>query len=383
MDKFISPKNIYFGEGYAQQIMEIIQELDARNLFIITDEILKDLGLINDLLEILEEERIGYYLETDVKPEPTVLNGNKIINKIRQKDYDLVIGIGGGSVIDVAKASAVLAKHEGDVEDYLNIQGTREIKEPGLPKILIPTTSGTGAEVTDIAVFALENTKDVINHKYLLADYVIVDYSLTYSMPKRVTASSGVDALTHAIEAYTSKNSNDVTRFLSLIAIGKITKNIRSAVFNLEDTEAKKEMAIGSILAGLSFFNAGVAGVHALAYPLGGQFNIAHGESNAVLLPYVYDTIATACKEELGEIGEAMEIESIDQSLDQKVIDELLQLVKDVDLKTTLMEFGIEQSDIPKLVEEALKQKRLLARSPKELTRDVIEDIYQKSYRGV
>lgn len=383
MDKFISPENIYFGEGYVQQVIEIVEELNSKSVFVITDKVLYDLGIITDLLQAFKENNIEYFLETDVKPEPTVTNGNDIITKVRNDSYDLVIGIGGGSVIDVAKASAVLAKHSGNINDYLNISGTKTITNRGLPKIMIPTTSGTGAEVTDIAVFSLANTKDVINHKYLIADYVIIDYSLTYSMPKKVTASSGIDALTHAIESYTSKNANDVTKYLSLISIKKITKNIKEAVFNKDNKDAKKEMAIGSILAGLSFFNAGVAGVHALAYPLGGQFKIPHGESNAVLLPYVYAAIANSCESELIEIGHAMEIETDAQSFVQNVIDELLHLVKVIELKSSLKEFSIDLEDIPNLVDEALKQKRLLDRSPRELNRELIEEIYYKSYRGV
>src|SRR5699024_3032559 len=214
-----------------------------------------------------------------------------IIKKIRENKYGLVIGVGGGSCLDIAKVAAVLSENEGEISDYLNLTGTKQLKLKGLPKILIPTTAGTASEVTDTSVFALHDTKDVISHPYLIADYVIVDFALTYTLPKKVTAASGIDALTHAIESYTSKFSSPITDLLALKSIKLISANIKKAVFDGKDAQARENMALGSLLAGISFYNAGVAGVHGLSYPLGGLYKIPHGESNALLLPYVYDNI--------------------------------------------------------------------------------------------
>ncbi len=169
--------------------------------------------------------------------------------------------------------------------------------------MLIPTTAGTGAEVTDIAVFSLADTKDVITHEYLLADYAIVDPVLTYTLPPRITAASGIDAFTHALEAYTSVQATPLTDTLALEAMRRIVGNIRRAVWNGQDKAAREQMALGSLFAGLSFFNAGVAGVHGLAYPLGGLFKLPHGESNAVLLPYVYDYIWPSCLEKMVQVA--------------------------------------------------------------------------------
>lgn len=166
---------------------------------------------------------------------------------------------------------------EGSIDQFVNLTGEKEIVHPDIPKMLIPITVGTGVEVTDIAVFSLEDTKDVITHEYLLADYAIVNPMLTISLPPKVTAASGIDALTHAIESYTSIHATPITEKLSLKTIKLIVNHIRTAVWNGENIEAREKMALGSLLAGLSFYNAGVAGVHALAYPLGGLFKISHG----------------------------------------------------------------------------------------------------------
>src|SRR5690606_3333369 len=178
------------------------------------------------------------------------------------------------------KLAAVFIHNEGDLETYLNLTGSRSISEKGVFNILIPTTSGTGSEVTDISVLALENTKDVVSHEYLKADLAIVDPKLTCSMPRDVTASTGADALTHAIEAYLSVNANPVSDGHALQAIRLIGGALHRAVVDGNDEEARIAMSYGSYIAGLAFHNAGVGAVHALAYPLGGQFHIPHGSSN-------------------------------------------------------------------------------------------------------
>lgn len=250
------------------------------------------------MVEPLEEAGYETEIYTDVVPEPPLAIGEKLVAFTRDNQFDMVIGIGGGSALDLTKLAGVLASHEGSVAEYLNLTGTKQITQKGLPKILIPTTSGTGSEVTNISVLSLETTKDVVTHDYLLPDVAIVDPALTISLPPKVTAATGVDALTHAVEAYISKNASPVSDALALQAIRLISNSIRIAVSNGEDKQARTDMSYGSYLAGLAFFNAGVAGVHALAYPIGGQFHIAHGESNAVLLPYVMGYIRQSCEKE-------------------------------------------------------------------------------------
>lgn len=351
-----------------------------------TDPLLKEIGLTDNVEKPLIEKGYTTTIYTDIAPEPPLAIGEKLVDFTRKHPFDLVIGVGGGSALDLAKLAAVLAKHDGKVADYLNLTGTKTLDNKGLPKILIPTTSGTGSEVTNISVLSLDTTKDVVTHDYLLADVAIVDPALTISLPSKVTAATGVDALTHAIEAYVSVNANAVTDALALQAIRLISQSIRTAVHNGQDKQARTDMSYGSYLAGLAFFNAGVAGVHALAYPLGGQFHIAHGDSNAVLLPYVMGYIRQSCEKRMKDILDAMGISSSYLSQEEasyKCVDALQQLVQDVKIPSTLQGFNIPASALEQLTEDATKQTRILARSPMPLEHEDIYQIYQVSFDGV
>ena len=344
-----------------------------------TDPLLKEIGLTDNVEKPLIEKGYTTTIYTDIAPEPPLAIGENWLI-LRKHPFDLVIGVGGGSALDLAKLAAVLAKHDGKVADYLNLTGTKTLDNKGLPKILIPTTSGTGSEVTNISVLSLDTTKDVVTHDYLLADVAIVDPALTISLPSKVTAATGVDALTHAIEAYVSVNANAVTDALALQAIRLISQSIRTAVHNGQDKQARTDMSYGGYLAGLAFFNAGVAGVHALAYPLGGQFHIAHGDSNAVLLPYVMGYIRQSCEKRMKDILDAMGISSSYLSQEEasyKCVDALQQLVQDVKIPSTLQGFNIPASALEQLTEDATKQTRILARSPMPLEREDIYQIYQ------
>ncbi|UOQ91913.1 iron-containing alcohol dehydrogenase [Halobacillus shinanisalinarum] len=385
MNSFITPQNIYHGENSIKQLRTIVQDLKVRRAFVLTDPMLKELEVIQPIEKILKEEGIRYDLSTNVVPEPPLEIGNEVLQEIRENQPDLVLGIGGGSAMDLSKASAVLADHEGSVGDYLNLTGTKKLESPGIPTVLIPTTAGTGAEVTDISVFSLEGTKDVITHKYLLANYAIVDPQLTYTLPPKVTAASGVDALTHAIEAFTSVNATPLTDTLALDAMKRIVNNLRSAVWNPKAYYARKEMSLGSLIAGLSFYNAGVAGVHGLAYPLGGLFKIPHGEANAVLLPFVYHRIWPSCLEKMYALGEVFSVSYEGKDKRQvalEVIQALHELVKDVGLPTTISEYNITTDDIDQLTSNGNKQTRLLARSPMPFDENSIRNVYEHALRG-
>lgn len=375
----------YTGWGCLNQLLPEVEKLKVNNILIITDLFLKELGLTDHLEKPLLENGYATTIYTDIAPEPPLAIGEKLVEFTRKHHFDLVIGLGGGSALDLAKLAAVLATHDGKVADYLNLTGTKNLENKGLPKILIPTTSGTGSEVTNISVLSLETTKDVVTHDYLLADVAIVDPALTISLPPKVTAATGVDALTHAIEAYVSVNANEVTDALALQAIKLISGSIRTAVHDGQNKQARSEMSYGSYLAGLAFFNAGVAGVHALAYPLGGQFHIAHGDSNAVLLPYVMGYIRQSCEKRMKDILDAMGISSAYLSQEEasyKCVDALKQLVHDVNIPSTLKGFNIPEIALEQLTDDATKQTRILARSPMPLKRADIYTIYRAAFDG-
>lgn len=386
MHKLTFAQTSYTGWGSLAALPDEVKRLQAKKVLIVTDPFLQKIGMTDTIEKSILEIGCTVEIYTDVEPEPPLAIGEKLVAYTREHDFDLVVGLGGGSALDLAKIAAVLAVHDGDVAEYLNLSGTRSLQHKGLPKILIPTTSGTGSEVTNISVLSLETTKDVITHDYLLADVAIVDPALTISLPPKVTAATGIDALTHAVEAYVSKNANPVTDGLALKAIKLINGAIRIAVKDGENKKARTDMSYGSYLAGLAFFNAGVAGVHALAYPLGGQFHIAHGDSNAVLLPYVMGYIRKSCDGRMKDILEAMDFEvkglSHEEAADQ-CIKELERLVKDVGIPLTLQEFEIPFDALDLLTEDATKQTRLLARSPMELKKEDIYAIYKSAFDGV
>lgn len=375
----------YTGWGSLDHLTDEVERLNASNILIVTDPFLEELGMTDKIVEPLKAKGWQTSIYTEVVPEPPLEVGEKLVAYTREHKFDLVIGLGGGSALDLAKLAGVLATHEGKVADYLNLTGDRSLTHKGIPKILIPTTSGTGSEVTNISVLSLESSKDVVTHDFLLPDVAIVDPALTTSLPPKVTAATGIDALTHAVEAYVSKNANPVTDALALQAIRLISGSIRTAVADGENKDARSNMSYGSYLAGLSFFNAGVAGVHALAYPLGGQFHISHGESNAVLLPYVMGYIRPSCEKRMKDILEAMGFSSnqlTQEEASYKCVEELKRLVADVDIPVSLKGFDIGEDALESLTDDGVKQTRILARSPMPLERDDIFTIYHAAYSG-
>ncbi|KON85016.1 alcohol dehydrogenase [Rossellomorea marisflavi] len=375
----------YTGWGSLENLLPEVRKAEAMRILIVTDPQLVEIGLTRNVTVPLEEEGFDITLYTEVVPEPPLSVGEQLVAFTREGGFDLVIGMGGGSALDLAKMTAVLSQQEGRVEDYLNLSGTKEIQVKGLPKILIPTTAGTGSEVTNIAVLSLDSTKDVVTHDNLLADVAIIDPKLTLTVPPKVTAATGIDALTHAVEAYISINASPTTDALALHAIKLIAGSIRTAVRDGSDRHARIDMSYGSYIAGLAFFNAGVAGVHALAYPLGGQFHISHGESNAVLLPYVMGYIRKSCEGRMADVLEAIEGRSNDLSKEEasrKCVEELVRIVRDVGIPQRLSQFDIPESALEELTKDGVKQKRLLARSPMVLEETDIHRIYQAAYDG-
>lgn len=374
----------FHGWNACEKLADIVTQFTVSNILIIADPFLVSSGKISAITTPLANYNLSIF--TDIEPEPSLALGEKLVTYARKTEADLVIGIGGGSALDLAKMAAVLATHEGDVADYLNLTGSKKLTHKGLPKIMIPTTSGTGSEVTNISVFSLESSKDVVANDYLLADIALLDPALTVSVPPRITAATGIDALTHAVEAYLSINADPISDQFALRAISLITQSLPIAYQDGENIQARIDMSYGSYLAGLAFFNAGVAGVHGMAYPLGGQFHISHGESNALLLPFVLEYIRESCEERLKEIAITMELEGSDflsaTDASKLTIAALKSLVKEVNIPASLQEFNIQESDLVSLTEDALKQKRLLARSPKKLEKDDIFKIYQAAWNG-
>ena len=383
--KLVFPPLSYTGWGSLEQLVPEVEKYEPRKILVVTDPMLAKIGLVERVTVPLKEHGYQVTVYTDVVPEPPLEIGEKLVSFTRDGGFEMVIGVGGGSALDLAKLAAVLAVHEGPAADYLNLTGTKKVEKKGLPKILIPTTSGTGSEVTNISVLSLETTKDVVTHDNLLADVAIVDPELTVTVPPRVTAATGIDALTHAVEAYLSVNASPTSDGLALQAIRLIARSLRKAVEDGSNKQARIDMSHGSYIAGLAFFNAGVAGAHALAYPLGGQFHLAHGESNAVLLPYVMGYIRNSCPSRMADVLNALGGNSnylSEEEASYKCVEELERIVKDVGIPATLAEFNIPESALESLTQDGVKQKRLLARSPYPLEENDIREIYRAAFVG-
>lgn len=379
----------YIGWGALENLLAEAEQFNIKEngkILIVSDPVLKTIGVLDKIVLPIKAKGFNYDIYTDVIPEPLLETGEKLVNFARKGNYNLVIGAGGGSALDLAKLAAVLMDNPGDLKDYLNLTGTLKLKNKGIPKILIPTTAGTGTEVTNISVLALTHSKDVITHDFLLADVAIVDPELTVTMPAKVTAATGADALTHAIEAFISVNANHYSDGLALQAISIIGGSLQKAVENGNDKEARTNMAYGSYLAGLAFFNAGVGAIHALAYPLGGQFHLAHGDSNAVLIPYVLGYVRKTCDNKLAIILQTLTRKHHELDNDvasKKCVNYLAELIKNIGIPQTLGGFNIPDTAANKLAEDGIKQKRLLARCPMELTKADILKIYESAFAGV
>ncbi|MBA1334604.1 MAG: alcohol dehydrogenase [Firmicutes bacterium] len=379
---FAVPNSIEIGTGIVEQLNEKVRKLGGKKVFIITDEGVLKAGLLERVKKPLAEGGIKFGCYTKVIPEPPVEQIQEIVNEVKDGGYDLLVGLGGGSSLDVTKVVSVIVTNGGAIGDYI---GTDMVKKPGIAKILIPTTSGTGSEATNIAILTdvKEELKKGVVSPYLFADIALVDPSLTFTVPPKITANTGMDALIHAIEAFIAKKSNAFTDCIALEAIKLISDNLRTAVTDGENVEARYNMSLGSLMAGIAFGNAGVGAVHALAYPLGGQFHIAHGMANTLMLRYVMEYNVVSRMAKFKEIATAMgeNVEGLSpREAAQKAIDAMIGLAEDIGVPTKLRQVDIPKEAIPKLAEAGIKVTRLLSNNPRKLTLEDIETIYSNAW---
>jgi alcohol dehydrogenase len=368
------------GNGATECLAQEVERLGMKNPLIVTDEILVKIGVIERIKLILKGFTFGVY--TGVKPEPEFVVVEECTNLFRKGEHDGLIAVGGGSAIDIAKAVSAFSGYAGNL---LELVGTGLVPEKGAPIIAIPTTAGTGSEVTNISILSDKEAqlKKGIVSDYLLPDVAIVAPEMTLTMPQSVTSASGIDALVHAIEAYISVHASPITDALALGAMKMIAKNLPKAYSNPNHVEAREQMATASLMAGMAFGNAGVGAVHALAYPLGGRYHIAHGVSNALLLPYVMEWNKISCVERFRDIAEALG-EKTDGLTDNEAADKAVQAMRrlsaEVNIPSGLRAFKIPEEAIPDMAEDASKNERLLRNNPRLLSKSDIEKIYQSAY---
>ncbi len=368
------------GKGATKVLPDELKRLQVHNPLIVTDEILQKVGVVDQVSTLLKGLTFGVF--TGVKPEPELSIVEECTALFKEGKHDGLIAIGGGSAIDIAKAVSGFAGFDGKLTDLI---GTNLVPQKGAPVIALPTTAGTGSEVTNISILSDKEAqlKKGIVSDYLLPDVAIVAPEMTLTMPPSVTAASGVDALVHAIEAYISVHASPITDALAIHAVKMIADNLPKAYANPNHIEARENMATASLMAGMAFGNAGVGAVHALAYPLGGRFNIAHGVSNALLLPYVMDWNKIACLDRFRDIAVALG-EQVHQLSDMEAADKAVAAMKRlcevVNIPSGLRAFDIPEDAIADMAEDASKIDRLLNNNPRTFTRIEIEEIYRSAY---
>ncbi|HCX89868.1 MAG TPA: alcohol dehydrogenase [Deltaproteobacteria bacterium] len=373
---------IVFGNGASEKVGAEARKRGGTKALVVVDPGIIRAGLFDRIEESLTKEGIEVTVFDGVEPEPQIEIADQCAQLGRDKGCDLVVGIGGGSAMDTAKATSILLTNDGKVRDY---QGLDLVKKPGVPKIMIPTTAGTGSEVTFTAVFTDKNTKSKagVNSKYLFADLAFLDPKLTLSLPPEVTAFTGMDALTHAIEAYTSLSSNSFVDLFALEAIRLISDNLHKAVTDGQDIEARGSMLKGSLFGGIALANAGVGAAHALAYPMGGEHQVPHGIANGLLLPYVMEFNLESNIEKFSRIAEAMgERNQGFSALEfaEKSVSAVKKLVEDVKVPTRLRELGIPESAIEGLSSGAMKVTRPIENNPRKVTKEDAIEIYKRAY---
>jgi len=373
---------IIFGMNTLNQLGEEIRKLKGENVFVIADPGVAQAGLLEKALEPLKKEKIKYNIFDRVEAEPSIENLLDAVKMAKSSKMDVLIGLGGGSAMDLTKLVAILVTQKVDVRDLF---GVEKVTQPGLPTIMLPTTSGTGAEVTKNAVFTdkVENLKKVVSSQAIIPNVAILDPMLTVTMPPKVTASTGIDAFIHAVESYVAVNASPLTESYAWEATRIIAENLGPAVANGQDLKARYNMALGSLMAGMSLNNAGVGVVHALAYPIGAEYHLPHGIANVVTLAPSLEYISIANIPKFVSLAKAMgePVEGISpREAAARGIRAMKDLAEKVGLPVRLRDIGADQSKIPAWAAAAFKEKRLLGNTPRQLTEEDLRKIFENSY---
>ena len=388
LDNFIfnTTSGIRFGSGMSKLCAEEVSKKLGPNILFITDKDLMSLKLTEPALNELRKLSSIVEIFQDVEADPsikTLLNSIQVGKKINATG---VIGFGGGSSMDVAKLSSLILGSNENIDD---VWGVSNAKGPRLPLVLVPTTAGTGSEVTPISIITVgEEEKKGVSSEIILPDIAILDPDLTIGLPAHTTAATGIDAMVHAIEGYTSanKNNNPISKMLAIEALKLLAGSIERAVFDGSDIKARGNMLIGAMLAGKAFANSPVAAVHALAYPIGGTFHVSHGLSNSLVLPYVlrFNSVDSKTTKDYAELAPYIfpdiNTDQGNQAICNEFIDKLEVLSKKIGLPQKLREVNIPKEACKKMASDAMKQTRLLVNNPRELTERDALNIYEAAW---
>lgn len=376
---------IIFGNETIYEVGKEAKKLNAKKVLFMSGTNVQKNGYVDKVIELLKAEGIEVIVSIEERrtSEPTTDLPEKAAELAKREGVDLIIGMGGGSVLDVAKMAAALMTNPLKTRDYF---GKEKVLVKAIPSILIPTTSGTGSEVTKHAIFLDEenDVKKAVASSNIMPTVAIIDPLTTITCPQGVTAASGFDAFLHACEPFLSNRSSVLTDTIALEAITLITKWLGPAYANGDDVEARYNMALGSVLSGLVLNNAGTSLVHALAYPIGGEFHVAHGPSLTGLVNSCFEYIVVAKQDKFAQLAVAMgEVTEglSEREAAKKGLEAVDALMKKVDLPTTLTEMGItDKAKAQRWAEEAFQEKRLLGRAPRKLSVEDIKTIYLNAF---
>lgn len=377
---FQTTSRIIRGNGSVKAVADEVKRLGKKQVLVVTDPGLAAAGVLGKLEDVLREAAISYSVFDQVESDPQLQTAINAKETILAEKAELVIGIGGGSPIDIAKVSSILAANPVEIGEIIGID---QVPAPGLPTIIIPTTAGTGSEVTPIAILSDhdDKLKKGVVSPFLFPTTAILDAELTVGLPPHVTAATGMDALIHAVEAFTSKNCDYITDMLAEKAMQLIYENIVKVYDDGTDLAARQNMLEASMLAGMAFANAGVTAVHAFAYPIGAEFHIPHGVANSIMLVPVMEFNLSAIEDRFARISALFGLEVSDMNDRDKAaatMKSLKELSRRLSIPEHLGDFGVKDEHIEGLAEGVLKVTRLLANNRKELTAADCAAIYRQ-----
>ena len=384
IDKFtlIPPPRIIFGEGSSSLVGPEVARFGKKAGLVTGKSAMRSTGVLKNILETFKQNKLNLIHYEGVEPDPGLETVDKVNNLFRKEGVEVVVGLGGGSPLDVAKAVAILIKNEGSIREYLE---GKEFKREGVPWVGLPTTAGSGAEITPNSVLTNieKRLKRSVRHPYMVAKLAIIDSLLTLTMPKELTAHTGMDALTHAMEAFTSRYANPATDSLARESISLIILYLPRAYRDGQDREARKAVAMGSMLAAMSFANAMLGACHAVAHPLGAKFGLTHGLANGIMLPYIMEFNLETRLEKFAEIGrmflkEREKMPPEEEVLAERAVRGIRDLKKELAVPEGLSFLKLKEEDVDEIVRDCQGVGSLKA-NPRETTPADLKDILTRA----
>ena len=380
MSFFRCPTEVIYGFNSVKRLGEVLADLKVMKVLLVTDKGVRAAGILDVVADQIKGAGISFEVFEEVEPNPSVETVEKAFGVFMESKCEAIVAVGGGSPLDVGKAVGILGANGGSILEY---EGVEKAKNVSAPVIAIPTTAGTGSEVTIYLVITDQKRsyKFTIVSKKAAAKVAILDPMLTTSMPPSLTASTGMDALVHAIESYTSLMSNPISEALAIKAIQLISANLRPAVFNGRDLTARDAMLMGSLLAGMAFNNTRLGNAHAMSHPVSAYFGVPHGVANAILIPYVMEFNLPAVPQKFKEIARAMgcNVDGLSaMGAAKAAVVAIWELLEDLGLPKKLSEVGVKEEAVSAMADDAMKSGNVLV-NPRTTTREDILKIYRQA----